>query len=280
MEEYYVRPPESEQSDGPFTIAQLSELVSSEIVHPATLYYKEGMEDFAPISSNPGLWEQIKPKPKVALKLRRSPPESQEIDNDSSDESKVSESSPKDAPVPPKASPLDESGNVDKMLAAAEGKTSETKYVQNLKKSRNRAVALLLPVVVLGLLMLAATIVFPFRESVFEMFQTGNYSFDVLLENWILFFAIADLILAIGIGLGQTSLFPLLRFRCALGFGFFLYFFYSQQNLPAAGAMSALQIGMLGATLCIRLVPTLLFSLLTIAGGGFMIWITWLQHYL
>lgn len=277
MEEYYIRKPDSEQADGPFTESQLSELVASEIIQQDTLYYGDGMEDFVPFHTNPDLWEKLKPKPKTALKLRRAPaPEPHE-------EAPTKKSTPEPKkivnPAPP-SSPMDESGNVDKMLAAAEGKTSETKHVQNLKKSRARAVTLLLPAIVLGLLMLCAIIVYPYRETVFNMFRTGDYSFEVLTKNWILFFAVADFILAVGIGLGQTSLFPILRFRCGVGIGFFLFLFYSQHDLPAACAMTALQCGMLCATLCIRFIPTLFFSLLTLAGGGYMIWSTWLQEYL
>lgn len=284
--QYFVRAPESETADGPFSLGQLRELADSKVITGSTLYFYEGMEDFAPIESNPALWGEIKPAAKPALKLRSAnkpkapPPE----DTVASEETSVESGKRKKEKVPskseaaePQASPYDESGDVDRMLAAAEGKTEQTRHVQRLKKSRERAVAVLLPGIVLSLLMGISVIVQPYWETIYGMFQSGDYSLDFLLENWIFFFAIVDLFLAIGIGLGQTGLFPLLRLRAGIGLGFFFYLFYSRMEWEAMGAMSALQIGLLGATLCTRFATTAFFSLLALGGAGVMIWLAWFQ---
>lgn len=291
MEEYYLRAPGTETEDGPFTVEQLRELADSEVIKPETLVRPVGETEFAPMSEEGELWESIRPKPKAALKLKKPTPPSLPPSNKgkkpatagtatagAAGAAAVSGSAgkkKKNEPAPP--SPMDESGDVDRFLSAAEGKTEKTRHIQRLKKSRARAVALLLPTVVFSLLMLVAIVVQPSWEAIFEMFKSGDYTFSILTENWILLFAIVDLVLAIGIGLGQTSLFPFLRLRAAIGIGFFLFLFYSRQEWLAAGAMTALQTGLLFATVCVRLYTTLVFSILAFGGGAAMIWLVWFK---
>ena len=147
--------------------------------------------------------------------------------------------------------------------------------MQRLRKSRAGALAILLPGLVLMLFASVAVVVRPQWEEIYGMIRSADYSFDLLLGNWILLFAIVDFALAIGIGLGQTALFGLLRFRAGFGLGFFLFLFYSRQEWEALAAVEALQLGMIGATLCARFFSTLLFVLLGLAGGGFLVWLAW-----
>jgi len=276
MDGYLVRAPNSENVDGPFTIEQLRELASSELVNSETLYKTDEMDDFQPIGEESELWSQIKAKPKATLKLRsrESAPEPETSEQGGPDPSKAAKKKPSTEEAPP---PTSESGNIDEMLAAAEGNTAQTRHVKMLRKSRERAVAVLLPGVVLMLFLSIGGIVQPVWEPLAEMIKSGDYSIGLLFDNWTLAFAIADLFLAIGIGLGQTALFPLLRFRAALGLGFFAYLFYSRGDPMAIAALTTLQLGMLGSTLCTRFSSTLISVLAGIAGGGFFIWLAWFQ---
>ncbi len=286
MNEYYVRSPDSENADGPFTQEQLRDLAASELIQIETLYCEEGMEDFAPFSENPDLWEQIKPAARQKLKLRlpNTPaPTGTEAKSKSNptppgaDSLKATEIKPKARTKAAISKPEDESGNIGQMLAAAEGKTEQTRHIRHLKRSRALAVATLLPSVVLALLLSISVVVQPSWEAIFEMFKSGNYSIDLLTQNGILLFALADLFLAIGIGLGHTGLFPLLRFRCAIGLGFFFFLFYSRQEWLAVYAASALHVGVFAATLCVRFFATFFFSTLALAGGGALVWLVWFQ---
>jgi len=289
MEEYYVKAPETENEDGPFTLDQLKELVESGLLTPASLVRASTEAEFLTLSENPALWDAIKPVPKPALKLRSrstssdgNPDSSPANAAENATSEKTQQKSTPAAKAPAKKqtsppSPYEESKDITRMLSAAEGKTEQTRHIQRLKKSRARAVGLLLPSLVFTLLMSVAIIVQPSWQAIFEMFKSGNYSLEILTGNWLLLFAIADLFLAIGIGLGQTGLFSLMRLRCGIGIGFFLFLFYSRQEWAAAGAITAMQLGLIGATLCIRLSTTLFFSLLALGGGATMIWLVWFK---
>ncbi len=279
MSKYYVRAPGAESADGPFSVEQLRELASSDLVKPETLFKSDEMDEFVSIGDQPDLWEQIKAKPGPGLKLRKKEDPSAGT-GPSETESPAGKKQPKKKTTPTPAAPpppTSESGNVDEMLAAAEGKTAQTRHIQSLRKSRDRAVALLLPGVVLMLLLSIGGIVQPVWEQIYDMFQSGEYSISILFDNWTLAFAIVDLVLAIGIGLGQTALFPLLRFRAALGIGFFAYLFYSRGDPGAIAALSALQLGMICSTLCTRFGTTFLSVVLGLAGGGTFIWLAWFR---
>lgn len=271
MSEYLVRAPGSENTDGPFSVDQLKELVTAELVTPETLYKTEDMEDFLPIGDQSDLWGQIKAQPKVGLKLKK---KESKPDPEAEGAKPTKKKTPEAAPPP---SPTDESSNIDVMLAAAEGKTAQTKHVQKLKKSRERAVTLLLPGIVLMLFLSIGGLIQPVWEQVFEMFKSGEYSVDILFNHKTLLFVIADLFLAIGIGLGQTGLFPLLRFRAALGLGFFAYVFYSRGDPLAVAALTGLQFGMLSSTLCTRLGSTFIMVAIGLGGGGVLIWLAWFK---
>lgn len=283
MKTYLVRSPQSENADGPFSLEQLRDLADSGVLTIHSLYNHDGMDGFEPFSENTALWDEIKPAVKASLKLKPKstlkPSSAKTMQSAEAPTAESAKTARKTQPEKEEAapSPYEESADVSQMLAAAEGNTSQTKHVKKLKKSIHRAATLILPCLVLGLMMSVATIVQPYWEVIFGMFKTGNYSLSFLLENWIILFAIADLLLLIGIGLGQTGLFPLLRLRCAIGLGFFFFLFYSRQEWLAVGAMSLLQAAMIFATLCTRFASTLLYCTLALAGGGAMIWLVWFK---
>ncbi|MFP4351854.1 MAG: GYF domain-containing protein [Puniceicoccaceae bacterium] len=268
MSQFHIRPPDSETADGPFTFEQLKDLAESGVLKPDTLYLREGMDDFAPFSGNEELWNSLQPPKKAPLKLRPRRGEEPAATETAGKQRKHQ---------PPAPSPTDESGDVGRMLAAAEGETDETRHIRKLRRSRQRAVAVLMPGLVLMLLGSVACLIQPHWEPLRSMVESGEYSFDLLFSNWILALALVDLFLAIAIGLGQTGLFPFLRLRAAVGIGFFLFIFYSRQEWDALAAITALQTGMIGATLCSRFTTTTLMVLTGLAGGGFLVWLTWFK---
>lgn len=271
MSEFYIRPPDSETADGPFSLEQLRDLADSGVLQSDTLFFREGMDDFSPFADDGELWDSLQPQKKAPLKLRSK-------QKDESADPETAEKQRKKAVPAPTPSPTDESGDIDRMLASAEGKTAQTRHIRKLGKSRERAVAVLLPGLVLMLLASVACVIQPYWEPLRSMVQSADYSFDLLFSNWILALALLDFFLAIGIGLGQTGLFPFLRLRAGIGIGFFLFIFYSRQDWDALAAITALQSGMVGATLCTRFATTALMVLIGLAGGGFLIWLTWFEE--
>ncbi len=273
MSKYHIKAPDSEHVEGPFSVDQLRELSSAGILGRETLIRQGGSGGFSPLGDDPALWDEVRERPKSTLKLRK--PEPPQVPKPG--KSAKGTMMKKNRAAPAAVAPSEGAGDVNDMLAAAEGKTEQTRHIQRLRKSRQRAVSLLLPGLVLMLLGSVAFVVHPEWSAIVDMFKSADYSFDILLSNWILLFAITDLILAIGIGLGQAGLFPLLRFRAGLGLGFFTYLFYSRGEPEALVAAAALQAGMFGATICTRLGTTALFVLLGVGGAGYLIWLSWFQ---
>jgi len=260
--------PETETWEGPYSEEQLRDLADSNVISSNSKIRPEHRTTAVSIAEYSDLWERIKPVKRSALTLKAK-------NSETAPKSGTTSRNLKNKPV--SSSPYDESADINKLLAASEGKTEKTKHIQRLKKSRARAVALLLPTIVISLLLFIASIVEPCWQDIVEMFKTGNYSFSLLTENWFLVFAITDLFLLIGIGLGQTGLFPLLRLRCGIGIGIFLYIFYSRGEWEAAGAFSLIQFAIIASTLSIRFSTTLLFSIISLGSGAAMIWLVWFK---
>jgi len=272
---YFVKSNETDEKEGPFKLNQLKELVESEYLSKQSLFQSEEMEEFRSFADETILWNKIKPQEKVALKMRNAAMTTTPGEKDGG---KPKEGLKKKKQTePPKPSPMDESGDINRMLAAAEGKTDETKHIQRLRKSRDRAVGLLIPGLVFSFFISISVIVQPYWKPIYEMIMAGGLTVDYFIDNWILIFAIVDLLLVIGIGLGQTALFPLMRLRCGIGIGFFLFLFYSRGEWLAAAAMTALQSGMIFSTLCTRFSTTLFFVVTGLTGGGTMIWLAWFK---
>jgi len=103
MEEYYIRKEGDEDSRGPFTLDQLSSLVEAEQVDRNTFYYEATTEKWVQVSTNEDLVATLFPEKR---KLRVKPKENISTLNVKRED---------DVPI-----------MVDDMLAAAEGRTSET----------------------------------------------------------------------------------------------------------------------------------------------------------
>ncbi len=210
VEEYYVRPPDSDTARGPFDIRKLQTLAEAGQVTKETLYYDDDFQSWAAIGSNEDLLEKIFPSKR---KLQLKPVDKQ---------GKPSTTEKDEASHP-------DSVKVDEMLAAAEGYTEETKHVRDLMKSRQRAAALSTPALTLIFLISALTFVYPSWPTI-QMAIAGEWEAfrGELLRHPVMFIGLFDVLLTVLLLLSVTQIFPLLRFRAVLGAGFLAFLYWSQ----------------------------------------------------
>eukprot|EP01034_Spumella_vulgaris_P008217 gene8217-10456_t len=119
-QEFYIRHASETEARGPFSVEQLVSLAETGSVTAETLYYDVTSEQWAVIGDNPAVKSAIFPeKKKLTIKAKEQLPSLNKPQTDSS------------API-----------SVDDMLAAAEGRTEDTKDKQSGEVAASRAAAL------------------------------------------------------------------------------------------------------------------------------------------
>ena len=113
---------------------------------------------------------------------------------------------------------------------------------------------------VIMLLLASAAEVAPSIDFVTK-FKVGE-----LLEHPLVIFGALDLLLAVIIGLGMLSAYPVIRFRAALGLGFLGFIFFTQGlNLPFLAVVAG-SAGLYLCTVTVSIPIVLISSLVGIAG--------------
>lgn len=223
MAEYYIRQPESDTARGPFDLQRIADLVEADQVDRETLYFDEDSEDWYPIFGNPDLRNVIFPDKKhIGLKSKAV------IETLNSDE--------------PDAPPME----VNEMLAAAEGKTKETKHLRKLEISRDRAAAVSLPALGVMMILSAAALLGPLYPQIQLIFTEQDYW--KILQNPMMIVGCVDIFLALCCFLSVTDSFPLIRFRAMLGVGYFCYTAWAFGEVVPMGASAFAGVGIYMAT--------------------------------
>lgn len=229
-QEFYIRNESETEARGPFSIEQLLSLAEAGQVTDETLCYDAVTEQWTPISSNEGLKAAVFPaRKKLAVR--------------------------KDIAVATLNKPNTENApiTVDDMLAAAEGKTADTKDRSDPTIAMARAAKIGMWSCVAALVISSAGGLLPHAEAIQAMDMAKLFAppFAIL--------GALDLVLAVLLGMGVVSIYPFVRFRAALGFGFIGFIFHTQgQSLPLLEAA----IGCAGLYLC-TVVTNVLLVLVT-----------------
>lgn len=241
-QEIYIRNANDTEARGPFGLAQLTSLAEAGQITPETLVYDAATEQWAALNTQAELYAQVFPeKKKLILKAK----EFKSLNKPTDD-----------------AKPID----VTDILAAAEGRTDDTKDKEDPEIAMMRAAKIGTIGALVALLIGAAGEILP---SV-DVITSGDIG-AVIGQPLVLFGAL-DLFLAVMLGLGVISLYPLVRFRAALGFGFLAFIFYAQGSpmlLIYAGAGCA---GLYLCTIFITLVPAILAAAAAVGGMGLLTW--------
>lgn len=213
-QEFYIRTASETEAHGPFTQEQLASLAEAGKVDPQTLYYEAATEQWVSISSNPELKAVIFPEKR---RLTVKPKERIANLNAGADTS---------PPI-----------TVTDMLAAAEGRTSETRDKRDRSISMERAAKIGRYACILMLIISAASLLLPSIDLI-AAFDTAQ-----LALNPYVYLGVLDLCLALLLVLGAVSVYPFVRFRAMLAVGFLGLLFWSQgQMVPLA----AVVVGSLG----------------------------------
>jgi len=236
-QEFYIRNASETEAHGPFTQEQLVSLAEAGKVDPQTLYYEAGTEQWISINANNELKAAVFPeKRRLTIKPK-----------DRIDSVNVgSELAP----------PL----SVNDMLAAAEGRTHETRDKRDKTIIYERAARLGRYACIAMLFLSMGGLLTPSIEQL--------VAFDVqsLISQPYVYFGVCDLFLMFFLMLGAMNLYPVVRFRCALGVGFLGVIFWCQGQVVPVITLTAGAIGLYLSTIFVSYVALALASGIGLAG--------------
>lgn len=242
-QEFYIRNETDTEARGPFTIEQLSSLIDSSQVTPSTLFYDPTEEKWTAIDQDATLKETLFPE-KKKLTIRGV----QTSDT-------LNKERGTSAPI-----------LVNDLLAAAEGRTSETSGRKDPQVAMARAAGIGRLGAILALICAAAGELLPSATVIVEMDPAK------ILMNPLVILGVLDLFVAVVLGLGVVSWYPFVRFRAALGLGFLGFIFFSHGQPELLLALIGGSVGLYCCTIFVNYLPVIISTAMAI--GGFAI-VTW-----
>lgn len=240
-QEIYVRGTNDTEARGPFTVEQLVSLsqVSADQggVSPETYYYDQATEQWLLLGSSPEMKALLWPeKKKIGFKQKEF----------------VATGDGKADTGP--------AITVQQFLAAAEGKTEDTKG----KKDKN---LIMMDVAVWGTrsaaaisLVSAAALILPGIDALIAM------DFAKLVDKPYVVLGVVDAVIGLLLLLGVISLYPFVRFRAVFGLGFLGFLFMTQSQLTPMIAVAAGCTGLYFSTIFLSYIPLAVAALLGLGG--------------
>jgi hypothetical protein len=242
-QEFYIRNETDTEARGPFTIEQMISLIDSSQVTPATLFYDATAEQWTPIEQDAALKETLFPeKKKLSI---RSAPVMETLNKEST----------KSAPI-----------MVDDLLAAAEGRTTETRGKKDPTAGMARAAGMGRWAAILSLLAAAAGELVPSADVIMKFEPMA------IIMNPLIIFGVLDLFLAVILALGVVAFYPFVRFRAMLGLGFLGFIFFTHNQPDLLIAVTAGSIGLYCSTAFVSMLPVIVSAILALGGFGLMAW--------
>ncbi len=237
-QEFYIRNETDSEGRGPYNLEQVTSLSEAGQITPATLIYDAATEQWVALSANAELMATLLPeKKKLVLKAK---------------EIKTLNQTDKNA----------KAITVDDMLAAAGGLTDDTTDKRDPAIAMMRAARVGLWSCLGALVASAAGATLPHTDALLSMEPAKIFAQPIMLLG------LLDVVLAVMLGLGMVSLYPFVRFRAALGFGFLGFMFVAQgQPLPAL----LVAIGSTGLYLCtlfVSMLPVVIVAGAAVGGMG------------
>jgi len=240
-QEFYIRGPADTDARGPFTAEQLVTLGETGGIDTETLFYDATTEQWAPIATSDKVKNLVFPEKK---RLVVKPKQHVTMLNVQQEEHR---------PI-----------TVQEMLAAAEGRTDET-------KDRRYNIEMQVRSARVGLL--AATLIFLFSATAMILPSIDvvmNLDFAGMVDHPLVFLGLLDLVCAVLLGLGMASIYPFVRFRAVFGLGFLGLIYWLQDQPFLALLIVGGSVGLYFCTVVLSYLPVLLSALLGLAGiGGF-----------
>jgi hypothetical protein len=242
-QEFFVRRVTDTDARGPFSFEQLASLAENGQVDPETLYYDAASEQWVVISQNPTLTAQLFPqkrsltvKPKAEVKT-------------------LNKLGDKDSAI-----------SVDDMLAAADGRTRETRAAADPNIAKSRAAVIGMYAAMVILLILGAGFVIPH----FEILSNVSSEPGALLSTPQVILGVFLIFLGMILALGATGAYPVVRFAAMLTLGFAGFLFWLDGQTEAIYKLVAATVGLYLCTVFTNL-PLVFLSLVAGIGGAFLL---------
>lgn len=221
-QEFYIRSASETEAHGPFTQEQLSSLAEAGRIDLQTLYYEAANEQWVAISVNPELKEALFPEKKRLIVKPK--------------ETIVSlNSGTRTSP------PI----TVDDMLAAADGRTKDTKGKRDTTIAQHRAAGIGRHATTAMLFINGLSLLLPSIDSLIAL------DYQKLIVEPYVWLGATDLFLCMLLGLGLVSTYPFIRFRAMLGLGLMGVLFWSSDDLYPLIVVGAGSIGIYLTTIFI-----------------------------
>jgi hypothetical protein len=241
-QELYIRNATETEARGPFSVQQVADLAEAGQVTGDTLVYDPNTEQWVALNANAELMTLIFPeKRKLALKAK-------EI---------KTLNKPDDSTKPI---------TVNDMLDAAEGRTDDTKGKSDPQIAMMRAARIGMIAAIVALVLAAAGEILPGVDALTSMDGAK------LLAQPLVLLGVVDIALAVLLGLGMVTLYPLVRFRAALGLGLVGFMFYAQGLNLQIAELAAGTIGLYLCTVFVSLIPVVIAGIAAIGGMGLIAW--------
>jgi hypothetical protein len=241
-QEVYIRNASETEARGPFSLQQVADLAEAGQVTGETLVYDAETEQWVAIDAKPELKAVVFPeKKKLALKAK----EFKSLNQPKEDAKEIT---------------------VNDMLAAAEGRTDDTKGKENPEIAMARAARIGMIGAIVTCVLAAAGEILPATEVI------TAFSVDKLIAHPLVVLGAIDLGLAVLLGLGMVTLYPVIRFRAALGLGLVGFMFYAQGLSAALGEIVVGCVGLYLCTVVISVVPAIIAALAGVGGMGMLAW--------
>lgn len=241
-QEIYIRNETETEARGPFSAQQIADLAEAGQVTAATLVYDAATEQWVALSANPELMAVVFPE-KRKLSLKAKEIKSLNVQDPNAKEITVND-----------------------MLAAAEGRTADTVGKADPEIAMARAAKIGMIAAIATLLLAAAGEILPSTDAL----MSGDLA-KIMAHPFVVLGAL-DIFLVVMLALGMVTLYPVVRFRAALGLGLMGFMFYAQGlQLP----LVQVALGCIGLYLCtvfVSLIPVILAAAAGIGGMGTLAW--------
>jgi hypothetical protein len=239
--EYYVRGLNDTEARGPFSMEQLRSLTESsdpaKNVTPETYFYDATSEQWLQIGSHEQLKAALWPeKKKMGFKQK----EFKVVNEEKSDS----------APAI----------TVQEFLAAAEGKTDETKGKKDKSEQMMKAAAWGTRSSAIISLLSAVALILPSIDLLLAM------DWVKLADRPFVFLGILDAGIGVLLLLGVITIYPFVRFRAVFGLGFMGFLFMTQGQFTPMVAVAAGSTGLYFCTIFLSYIPLAVSALLGLGG--------------
>ena len=223
--EYYVRGINDTDARGPFTLEQLVSLAEAGQLTAEAYYYDTTSEQWLAISNNPEM--------KLAIW-----PEKKQLSFKAAEFRPINQPTADDTPI-----------TVQQFLAAAEGKTEETKGRKDSSIRIMQAAIWGTRTAALTMMISAAAMILPSMKLIMAL------EYEKLIVKPLVILGLMDAFLGILLFLGLISLYPFVRFRAMFGLGFLGFIFWTQGNPTGMIAAATGSAGLYFCTIFLNYVP-------------------------